>query len=424
MSLFSSCLEALQLAPAQPSTEDEACRLHASLISAMHAIGSHFESDASHQEPEKVFKQCISASDRLCRLKYDFGRVKGLEAMRMAIQHCPRKMFLASFSEMSMRANSLARGSSIPVARAAAGCLVQIMQRLHTYMAAPGVKAAAAQCIAQIIASSACMMQGDAAVVHHGLLILRSVLDCMPQAAKSSYTTLTAACHAIMQNQSVHLEDRILAAHVLAALPASQNTNDAHSQHLQGLLKTIHTALTSIPSPPTDPGAAQAACDVLGATVEGNWSQCSLLQPPRAASQYTPPLQRLEAITLLLECLDETLQRRTETAVPLPMTALVLLVSRLLAHRPSMVHQLAQHSPADRAQLHLIGGPLLNSGTPLAPRLNPQSACQQGVSMDHATCRPAAPLLWAPGVHDPGQQFCFNLRTGANDLLRLCRVQP
>jgi len=170
-----------------------------------------------------------------------------------------------------------------------------------------------------------------------------------------------------MQQRTNSLENRILAAHVLAALPASQNTADAHSQHLQGLLKTVHGALTSIPSPPTDPGAAQAAADVLGASVEGSWSQSALLQPAKGLSQYVSPLQRLEAVTLLIECLDETLRRRTEMSVPLPMTALVLLVSRLLAHRPSMVHRLSQHSPADRAQLHLLGGPLLNSGTAMTP---------------------------------------------------------
>eukprot|EP00892_Ulva_mutabilis_P007372 jgi/Ulvmu1/5006/UM021_0023.1 len=369
MALFTSCLDALQLAPAQPSTEDEICRLHATLISAMHGISCHFESNVLHEEGDKVYKQCIAAADRLCRLKDDFGRVKGLEAMRVAVQHCSKTLFLKTFPDMSLRANSLARGSSVAAARAAAECLVQIMQRLHTFMTAQGVKAAAAQCIAQVIASAAYMLQGDAAVVHHGLLILRSVLDCMPQAAKSSYSTLSASCHAVMQNQSLHLDDRILAAHVLAALPASQSTADAHSQHLQGLMRTIHTVLSSMPSPPTDPGAAQAACDVLGTSIEGSWSQCALLKPPRAASQYVPPQQRLGAITLLLECLDETLQRRTEMAVPLPMTALVLLVSRLLAHRPSLVHHLSQHSPADRAQLHLLGGPLLNSGLVLLKRL-------------------------------------------------------
>lgn len=362
MSVLSSCLEALQLVPAQPSNDDDVCRLHAGLVAAMHGLSCHFETENLHGEYEKVFKQCIAAADRLCRLKEDFARVKGLDAMRLAIQHCPKTLFLSSLQELSMRANASARGASVPAACAAAGCLLQILLRLRTYMAAQGVKTAAAQCIAQIIASAVHMMQADLVVIHHGLLVARAVLDCMPQAAKSSHTALSAACHAIMQKSSLALEDRLHAAHVLAALPASQSTADAHSQHLQGLLHTIHATLSSLPSPVTDAGAAQAARDILGTSIQGGWSQSSLLQPPRATSQHVPVPQKLEAITLLLECLDETLQRRTELPVPLPMTALVLLVSRLLAHRPSMVPQLAQHSPDDRLQLHLIGGPLLNAG--------------------------------------------------------------
>lgn len=198
--------------------------------------------------------------------------------------------------------------------------------------------------------------------IQHGLHVAIAVLDCMPQAAKSSCTALSTACHGIMQKQILALEDRLRAAHVLAALPASQSTTDAHSQHLQGLLHTIHTTLSSIPSPVTDAGAAQAATDVLGTSVEGTWNQSRLLQPPRVSSNHVPVFQRLEAITLLLECLDATLQRRTETPVPLPMTALVLLLSRLLAHRPSMVSQISLQSPEDRVHLHLIGGPLLNAG--------------------------------------------------------------
>lgn len=363
--MYSSCLEALQLAPAQPGNDDEVCRLHSVLIAVMHGLSCHFETRSVHQDTEKVFRQCIAAADRLCRLKDDFGRVKGLDAMRLAIQHCPKKLFLASLQDISMRANASARGSSNPTACAAAGCLLQMMLRLRTFMAAQGVKSAAAQCIAQTIASAAHLMQGDPMATHNGLLVAIAVLDCMPQAAKSSCTALSTACHGIMQNQSLALEDRLRAAHVLAALPASQNTTDAHSQHLQGLLHTIHTTLSSVPSPATDAGAAQAASDVLGTAVEGAWTQSRLLQPPRATSNHVPVLQRLEAITLLLECLDATLRRRTEMPVPLPMTGLVLLVSRLLAHRPSVVSQLSLQSPADRVQLHLIGGPLLNAGIEL-----------------------------------------------------------
>ena len=278
------------------------------------------------------------------------------------MQNCPRKLFLAKFPDVWQRVNTLARGNSAEAAETASDTLVQMLKRLHTFMAAQGVKAIAAQPVAQTIVTALQLLRSGPALIGRGLGLLEAVLECMPQAAKSQFEAACVASHTLMADIQLSLELRTRAARVLAALPASQNSPDAQSQHLQGLLAALHVSLSQIPAPVTDIQASRAAGEALGDKLQSSWSGC-LMVPPQAAPLHVPPQQRLDSIAVLMECLTETLSRRQVPPIPVPVSPAILLVSRLVAHRPLHVpFSEEQFTAPERAQLLLSGAKLLKSG--------------------------------------------------------------
>lgn len=362
MSVLPGVMEALQVISARGITESKAAQSYSSLSTILTVLSEHPMDDSSIDDAAKAFTGCIALADKLCGMQQDATKCLGLSALGTAMQNCPRKLFLAKFPDVWHSVNTLARGNRAEAAATASDALVQMLKRLHTFMAAQGVKTIAAQPVAQIVVTALQLLRSGPVLVGRGLGLLESVLECMPQAARSQFEAACVACHTLMADVQLSLELRLQAARVLAALPASQNSSDAQSQHLQGLLIALHTSLSTIPAPVTDFQASRVAGEALGDKLQGCWKACVMV-PPATAPHHVPPQQRLDAISILIECLTETLSRSHVPSIAVPVSPAILLVSRLVAHRPLHVpFSEEQFTAPERAQLLLCGAKLLKSG--------------------------------------------------------------
>lgn len=365
MSALSSVMEALQVVSARGLTESKAAQSYSSLHTILTVLSEHPMDDKCIDDATKAFTACITHAEKLCGMASDSAKCLGLAALGTSMQNCPRKLFLTKIPDVWHRVNTLARGNSAEASEAASDTLVQMLKRLHTFMAAQGVKTIAAQPVAQIVLTALQLLRSGPALIQCGLSLTEAVLECMPQAARSQVQAASVAIHTIMADLQLSLDVRLRAARVLAALPASQNTPDAYSQHLQGLLSALHASLSTIPAPVTDAQASRAAREALGDKLQGSWSGCMMV-PPAAAAHHVPPQQRLDAIAVLMECLIETCSRRHVPPVLVPVSPAILLVSRLVAQRPLHVpFSEEQFTAPERAQLLLSGTPLLKAGLSL-----------------------------------------------------------
>lgn len=362
MSVLSTALEALQVVLARSLTESKAAQSYSSLCTVLTVLSEHPVDDKCLEDVTKAFTACISHAERFCAMAPESVQCLGLSAIATSMQNCPRKLFLSKFPDIWNRVSTLARGESAETATAATETAAQMLKRLHTFMAAQGVRTIAAQPVAQSMLTACQLLRSDPALLPCGLSLIEAVLQCMPQAARAHFQAASESCHRIMADVQISLDLRSRAARVLSALPASQSNLDAQKQHLQGLLSALHAALSVIPAPVTDSQAAQAAREALGDQFQGSWAACKIV-PPAPASHHIPPQQRLDAIQLLIHCLLATLSRRNVPPIAVPTSPTILLVSRLVAHRPLHVpYSEEQFTAPERAQLLLSGTCLLKSG--------------------------------------------------------------
>jgi hypothetical protein len=148
---------------------------------------------------------------------------------------------------------------------------------------------------------------------------------------------------------------QLAGANAAACLAACAGSPANWSACMHGLLHQAHACLAALPMPHRDPELHQAARDVLGGSAGPPWNALALPTPS------TPLSESMRVVVALLHAVTVMLSNHAPMPVPLPMSALVLLATRLLSLRPAAAI-LPGLSLDQVCQWQVCSGPLLRYG--------------------------------------------------------------
>ena len=345
-------------------------RIHAVISAASHQREGGHEAASSATVPK-----CLTAAHKQLSGAAPAAQAQLMGVLTRAVQDC-------AFSQQLTQAISgitpdlldvVKRGEPSAVA-AACACYDAIAARAAQHLATPATRSWAAQALASAVTAALHLLPGDTSPLqHHGFELVCGLADAMPQLLKSHAATICAACFATIvpagsapqQGQrpaqsTAPMATRLLAAHALARLACASGTPEGWAAHTQGLLIAMHQALAALPMPDKDNDVLHAAQDVLGAPAAPAWAAFSATAPQASLAD------RVEVATLLLHCLSVTLTSKSAALAPLPMSALVLLVSRLLSLREKPA--VANESVVAQCQWPACASALLASGAHLGTK--------------------------------------------------------
>lgn len=356
-----SARAALELATCRSvkSFEDvcEACaRLRAAVAVLQRQPASASQASAT------LFKQCLDKCTQLLKGSVAGSAATVLHALAECLQHCPQDVLLQAAVDLAPELLAMVKRGDVMSTAAACICYKVFTERLLQCLAVPATRSVAAQCLAKAVAAAVYLIgeQQSADKQCQGFALKTAVAGCMPQALRSQTAAVSSACLRAVSPPAnaataLPLQRRIDAAHALACVGACTATSEGWAMHMHGLLRAVHLALALLPMPPRDSDLHQAAQDVLGGSVGQTWAA---FVPPAADAG----LDRIfTTVTLLLHCVACMLSERMQVAAPLPMAALVLLVSRLLSLRTARAMQ-PLSDPVQACQWSACTGPLINAG--------------------------------------------------------------
>jgi hypothetical protein len=359
----------LQLSEASIKTADDAwtmCHTAMAAACALQQPGLQANSDS-----EVLHAQCIEVLTRMVQSHQAWSTAPAFQALAFAMQHAPQGVFLQGCEELSPEIYSAARRDDEATTRAACACCRSFTDRLLQYLASSSTRTAAAQSLAKVVAAAMHLIkrEGSTASQEEGYQLIVELARCMPQVLKSQTIAVGSACIAAISQPKVAtrlpMAVRLRAAHALACLALPSISSEGWALHVHGLLQVAHGALAALPMPLKDSELAQAARDVLGPATSAPWHAMTM---PTADTSFAETMQM---VTLLLHCLGCILAERAPALAPLPMSALVLLASRLLSLRVA-TSAAAGTSPLQACQWSVCSGALLAAGVLLlCPCMHP-----------------------------------------------------
>lgn len=364
-------------------------RLHAAV-----AACSTCNDSCSASTAADIVAQSLAAAHKRLRGAAPDAQAQLLAVLSHAVQQCPfGKQLTDGISAMTPDLLAVVKHGPPACVEAACACFCAIAARMSQHLASAAAKSAAAQALAAATTAAVHLVQSGQSPAHrhHGLLLVCSIADTHPQLLKSQAATIcTACCNEIAPNladgaehahhaaqAALPMETRLHAAHALARMACASGTPEGWGAHMQGLLIATHHALAALPMPATDGDVLRAAQDVLGTPEAAVWAQFS------APGQHSSLSERVEVVTLLLHSLAVMLTSKSATLAPLPMSALVLLVSRLLSLREQP--GVAEQGDLEACQWHACAPALLTAGACLTALSTNMPAdafcCASGICM-------------------------------------------
>lgn len=368
MDIADTCRSALALAArSKANTPEQLHRLAALLCNAIDVLQAQSDGSALTEGILGQYAQCQELIMKMVQNSDAAKQLTGLRCLEYQQHRCPRAQFLAALPDVLPRLGALLRSDDLAVVRATCSCTSAVLKRLSLSLAAPQVRMPAAHALSKLVAAVLHILTkpGPAARKHEAWTLLSGIQGCMPQALKAHTAILGTEAAALLVSPAL-LSHRLAAARCLARLPASAASSEVWSEHCRGIVSVLHRAFDVLPMPRRDADLSQAAAELLQSAqvpLAAPWAALTL--PPIAASLQPT----LDAIMLLLEVLDRLLSLPSAAPCPLPTSAIVLLVTRMLSLQRSLgaAGAATLADPGMRCQLQAAVGPLVSAGTPSLP---------------------------------------------------------
>ena len=283
-----------------------------------------------------------------------------LQALQDVLKHSPRDALLQVSTSIATELGNVIRLGNAAAIAASCACCHLLVVRLQQHVADSSHRATAAQALSKVVAATVPLLSQNAPAssTSEGFQLVIAMARCMPQVLKSQTQAIRGACIAAMSsegNAAMPLAERLHAAHALACIAACAGNSQGWAEQMHGALHAAHAALAVLPMPQRDADLQRASQDVLGGAVSAPWHTLPALSPTSRLHH------RVERFTLLLHCVSSMLSERAPMPAPLPMSALVLLASRLLALRASGKAALGG-DPVEACQWAACCQPLLAAG--------------------------------------------------------------
>ena len=329
-------------------------------------VGALQQSSPGAENNTALFSECVKQLTQLLKSSISGTSEPALRALNECLQHCPQDVFLQAAADLSPELYSVIRRGDAPSTQAACVCYRVLSERMLQCLAVPAARTIAAQALAKTVAAVVHLLgeQQSAASQSQGFQLVVTLARCMPQVLRSQTVAVSSACmHAVSPpantSSALPMETRMNAAHALACVGSCTSTSDEWAAHMHGLLRAAHLALALLPMPPRDSELQQAALDVLGGGVAQPWASFASPAADSGLEHIVP------TTTLLLHCVACMLSEQAPMVAPLPMSALVLLASRLLSLRTASAMPPGS-DPVQACQWAACTSALLNAGaTPM-----------------------------------------------------------
>jgi hypothetical protein len=372
MDRISIARSALQLACAGPAESQDAAALLCARVRAVIAtLELHQELDHGlHTAP--LFSKSLNELSKLIRRNNAWARVPALATLALLLEHCPKDLFLQGTSDLAPELYSIVKQDDEDSTRSACACFTSMIDRLLPCLASPSTKTTTAHVLSKVVAAAMHLVNDkqQSELRTQGFVLIVKIARCMPQVLKSQTIVVSGACIKVITAQTkpaLPMATRLSAAHALACMSMCTASSDGWSVHMHGLLCAAHCALEGLPMPRKDRELQQAALDVLTQSAAVPWNAFS------TASKDASLPERVHVVTLLLHCVACTLTERTPMAAPMPMSALVLLASRLLSLRPT-APVATGYNLVEACQWSVFCAPLLGAGASTAAALLARNA--------------------------------------------------
>jgi hypothetical protein len=335
-------------------TSDRCAQLNVAVATLV--MHQHFHGAA---ECSQLFSECLKAALSLLAKVHPKWQARSLGTVDTLVKHCPKSVFLQHVPDVIQQLQPFTKSENGTLICAACSCLDSALSRAAPLVAAASSKSAAAKIVSKIAAHATQLLDSSTSVPGRtwACVLLAGIARCMPQALKSQVLSVSSACLQLITKAApaTCLELQLAAANAAACLAACTGSPADWSGYVHSLLHQAHSSLASLPMPHRDPQLLHAARDVLGGSPGPPWS--GLVLP----TSEQPLSESMQVTTALLHAVMVVLCSTAPMPAPLPVSALVLLSTRLLSIRPAAA--LSSDADPERAcQWQVCSGPLLRYG--------------------------------------------------------------